>query len=47
MIKASPGLGFMIPFKEKTTNNVFLLASLTFTPFVTSLDFVTDKSKLE
>jgi len=36
MIKASLGLGFMIQFKAKTTNNVLLILSLAFTPFVTS-----------
>jgi len=46
MVNASSKLGFMISFKVKTTNNIFLLPSLTFTSFVTSLDFVAGKPKL-
>jgi len=47
MVKASPGLDFMIPLKVKTTKNIFLLSNLTFKPFVTSLNFVVDKLELE
>ena len=36
MIKASLRLCFMIQFKAKTSNNIFLILSLEFTPFVTS-----------
>ena len=37
----------MILFKAKTPNNIFLLLSLTFTPFATNLDFIAGKPKLE
>jgi len=36
MIKASLGLGFRIQFKAKTRNNILLIPSPTFTPFVTT-----------
>jgi len=38
MKKYSLRLGFMIQFKEKTPNNIFLIPSLAFTPFVTNLN---------
>jgi len=36
MIKASLGLNSMIQFKAKTPNNILLIPSLPFIPFVTS-----------
>ena len=35
MIKDSIGLGFMIQFKAKTPNNILLIPTLAFTPYVT------------
>jgi len=35
-IKTSLGLGFMIQFKVKTPNNIFLISTLIFTFYVTS-----------
>ena len=45
-IKTSLRLGFMIPFKVNTSNNIFLFLSLTLALFVTFLDCITDKPKL-
>jgi len=36
MIKASLGLGLMIQFKAKTPNNILVIPTLGFTPYVTS-----------
>jgi len=36
MIKTSLGLSFMIQFKAKTPNNILLIPTLAFTPYVTS-----------
>jgi len=36
MIKASLKLSFMIQFKAKTLNNILLIPTLTFTPYVTN-----------
>jgi len=35
-IKVSLGLNFMIQFKAKTPNNIFIILTFTFTPYVTS-----------
>jgi len=37
----------MIPFKIRTKKYIFLFTTLTLTSFVTRLDFVADKPKLE
>jgi len=36
MVKTSSLLGFMIQFNAKIPNNILLIPSLTFTPYVTS-----------
>ena len=36
MIKTSLRLGFMIKFKVKTPNNIILIPTLSFIPFITS-----------